>query len=213
MRYVTGLLLLAFSLIAAIVVTEVAVDGELSVLSGLQAAELPPLKVDRSAPLLLLDEPAEKPELKSPHGGPVADNSACYVCHGNYDGEELVVAHGKEGTGCIDCHGESIEHRNDEDNITPPDQMYALEDVDSMCADCHDMHDAPARKVIERWQERCPAKTDPKEIVCTDCHFQHRLPFRTVWWDKETGELVVRKEGERTKPAADLSAPGEVDSE
>jgi hypothetical protein len=135
------------------------------------------------------------------------DNFACHVCHGNYDGEELVVVHGKEGIGCIDCHGKSVDHRNDEDNIIPPDTMYAQADVDRMCSDCHDIHDAPARKVIQLWQERCPGKTDPKEIVCTDCHFQHRLPFRTVWWNKETGELIVRKEGERTKPAADHSAP------
>ena len=136
------------------------------------------------------------------------DNSACYVCHGNYDGEALVVAHGKEGTGCMDCHGKSIEHRNDEDNITPPDKMYALDDVDAMCAKCHDEHDVSARKILRRWQKRCPAKTDPEEIVCTDCHYQHRLAFRTVWWDKKTGRLIIRKEGERTKPAADVTGMG-----
>jgi len=137
------------------------------------------------------------------------DNSSCYVCHGNYDGEELVVTHGKEGVGCIDCHGKSLAHRDDEDNITPRDKMYSLAKVDGMCGECHVMHDAPARKVIERWQQRCPAKTDPKKIVCTDCHFAHLLAFRTVWLDKETGKLIIRKEGERTKPAADLSAPVE----
>jgi len=169
---------------------------------GEAAAAAPPLTL--SPELLNEDLPAseEKHVLD-------VDNSACYVCHGNYDGEELVVEHGKEGTGCMDCHGQSIDHRNDEDNITPPDIMYPPEDVDGMCGKCHDIHEASARKVIERWQERCPAKTDPKEIICTDCHYQHRLAFRTVWWNKKTGELIIRKEGETSKPAADLTGAGD----
>ncbi len=48
--------------------------------------------------------------------------------------------------GCIDCHGQSFPHRNDEDNITPPDKMYPLDEIEKMCADCHDGHDAAARK-------------------------------------------------------------------
>ncbi|GAB6164384.1 hypothetical protein JCM19992_03840 [Thermostilla marina] len=118
------------------------------------------------------------------------DNTACYVCHGNYREEPLVLEHGREGVGCIDCHGASDDHRNDEDNITPPDKMYPLEAVDKLCHECHEEHDAAARKVIARWQERCPEKTDPKQIVCTDCHFNHRLPRRLVRWDKHTGKLL-----------------------
>jgi len=162
----------------------------------------PPLVVNKDAPLLLEDAPAEKPkdeeEVK-------ADNSACYVCHTNYQTEEFVQWHAKEDVGCIDCHGKSYAHRNDEDNITPPDKMYAPEDMEKKCcAECHDEHNAPAAEVIARWQERCPAKTDPKAIVCTDCHGEHRLAFRTVWWNKKTGELIIRKEGELIKRAEDL---------
>jgi len=65
-----------------------------------------------------------------------------------------------------------------------------------MCAECHEQHDAPARKVIERWQKRCPAKANPKEAVCTDCHYEHRLRSRTVVWDKKTGKLVVHEKGQ-----------------
>ncbi|MFV1967451.1 MAG: hypothetical protein ACC628_18635 [Pirellulaceae bacterium] len=128
------------------------------------------------------------------------DNAACYVCHVNYETEELVLTHGKEETGCIDCHGESLDHRNDEDNITPPDIMYALDSIDEKCRECHDEHDASATDVIARWQERCPQKTNPKEVVCTDCHFHHRLDRRTVQWNKKTGALMVRdvKEGDST---------------
>jgi len=162
-----------------------------------RALAAPPLSLDG-----LLDE--KLPEAPKMAAKAKVDNSACYVCHGNYETEELVVSHAKEEVGCIDCHGKSSEHRDDEDNITPPDTMYAPGDIKKMCEKCHETHDAPARKVLERWQTRCPAKTNPDELLCTDCHYQHRLDFRTVWWNKKTGELIVRKEGERTKPAQDL---------
>ena len=164
-----------------------------------QVVAAPPLSLEGLMDEKLPEAPKEKVILK-------VDNGACFVCHGNYDGESLVVTHAKEEVGCVDCHGESTDHRNDEDNITPPEKMYSLEGIDKMCGNCHKTHDAEGKKVIARWQRRCPAKTDPKEIVCTDCHFQHRLKFRTVWWDKKTGKLVIRGE-ERTKVAPDLTKP------
>ena len=168
-----------------------------------RAEAAPPLSLEGYLDEKLPEATAhDTPEIK-------VDNFACYVCHGNYEGEELVVSHGRKEIGCVDCHGQSHEHRDDEDNVTPPDKMYALEDVDKMCAACHNIHDAPARDVIERWQERCPAKTSPDEIVCTDCHFQHRLKFRTVWWDKKTRQLIVREKGQRTKTAEDLTKTSE----
>jgi hypothetical protein len=158
----------------------------------------PPLKVDRSAPLLLMDAPPEK---KPEEGiGPKADNSACYVCHTNYDGEELVHQHMIADVGCVKCHGESIAHRNDENNITPPDVMFPAEAIDTACVKCHETHDAPARKVLARFAERCPGKTNMSEVICTDCHGDHRAKLRTVRWDKKTGKLIsgigaVKKNG------------------
>jgi len=145
-----------------------------------------PLSLEGFLDEKLPDAPKEKVELN-------VDNSACYVCHVNYETEGLVIKHGIEEIGCIDCHGESIDHRNDEDNITPPDIMYALDAIDEKCGECHDEHDAPAAEVIARWQDRCPQKTNPKKIVCTDCHFHHRLDRRTVQWNKKTGELIIRQ--------------------
>lgn len=164
----------------------------------------------RAAPPLSLEGYLDEvlPEAKPADTEITVDNSACYVCHANYEEEELVISHAKEDVGCIDCHGVSYEHRDDEDNITPPDEMYAGKGIDAMCATCHDEHDVTAKDVLARWKERCPAKTDPKQIVCTDCHYRHRLAFRTVWWDKTTGELIIRKEGERTKSAEDLTDRG-----
>jgi predicted CXXCH cytochrome family protein len=166
--------------------------------SDRESAAAPPLSLEG-----YLDE--KLPEASGNAERLPVDNGACYVCHKNYDGEGLALVHGKAEIACVDCHGQSDAHRNDEDNITPPDRMFALGDVDGMCAECHEGHDAPAREVLARWRERCPTKTDPAEIVCTDCHFQHRLPFRTVWWDRDTGKLVIRKGDQRIKRAEDLT--------
>lgn len=150
----------------------------------------PPLVVNKSAPLLLLEEP-KSPQAKPAKGG--ADNEPCFVCHGDYREEPIVTWHAVEKIGCIKCHGSSEAHRADEDNITPPEKMYPAAKIDAACRDCHEEHDAPAREVIAAWQKRCPAKTSPDQIVCTDCHGRHRRPFRVVQWDKTTGKLVVIK--------------------
>ncbi len=183
MKYTAWLVLLGCG-IGFVVACHAGFSGD-----GGRAVGAPPLKLDAYLDEKLPEAPKDKVKLK-------VDNFACYVCHGNYDGEELVVSHGKEAIGCIDCHGKSYDHRNDEDNITPPDKMYPLDEVDNMCGDCHDDHLADARDVIERWQERCPEKSDPKGIVCTDCHYQHRLARRVVRWDKRTGKVLAREKKE-----------------
>ncbi len=152
---------------------------------------LPPLKIDRSAPLMLDDPPEEDP-FAVPEG-PVVDNTACYCCHTNYEEDPFVVYHAKANVGCMKCHGKSLDHRNDEGNIIPPDQMFPPEAIAANCKECHDRHNAPPAKVIALWQERCSEKTNPDELLCTDCHGQHRLTIRTVRWNKKTGELVLLK--------------------
>lgn len=147
---------------------------------------LPPLVIDRGAPLLL-DDPSAKPTEDTSY---LNINQACFVCHDNYKTESMVVLHAKDSVGCMDCHGPSLAHRNDEDNITPPDIMFPSEKIEDSCVECHDTHDVPAREVITRWQERCPEKTKPSELLCTDCHGEHRLKSRVVRWDKSTGKLI-----------------------
>lgn len=161
-----------------------------------QKSRLPPLKIDKSAPLLLLDD--ARPST-SPAGKPVADNDACFVCHGNYRKEPLVAWHAKGNIGCIACHGPSMAHREDEHNVTLPDTLYPADKIDAMCRKCHEEHNTPARKVIDAWQKRCPKKTDPAAIVCTDCHGTHRLESRMVRWDKSTRKLLG-------KPPSDTSS-------
>ena len=164
-----------------------------------QAKKLPPLKIDKSAPLLL-DESAA-PVKKKPNA---VSNEACHVCHGNYREAAFVQAHADEGVGCVKCHGASLAHAGDEDNITPPERMYAADEIEKSCQVCHETHDVPAAKVIACWQEKCPARTDLKQMLCTDCH-EHRLTFRTVWWEKKTGKLGDRKPGEKFRMNPDLN--------
>jgi formate-dependent nitrite reductase cytochrome c552 subunit len=151
----------------------------------------PPLKVDKGAPLLLDEAP--KPGAGGKPSGPVADNQACHVCHTNYQEEPMAVSHAKANVGCVKCHGESLPHRNDEDNITPPDIIFPAGKIDAACKKCHENHDVAAAKVVARWQERCARRLDPSRVVCTDCHGEHRLKLRTVRWDKETRKLISRK--------------------
>jgi hypothetical protein len=152
----------------------------------------PPLQVDRKTAPRLEDIPDALPGAKK-EVAKRADNSACYVCHGNYDGESLAHVHAEANVGCVQCHGQSLGHRNAEDHLTPPDRMYPAEKIESACQACHDTHDAPAKKVLARWREKCAQKTDPKELVCTDCHGEHRLPRREVVWDKHTGKVLPSK--------------------
>ncbi len=168
--------------------------------AGGQAVAAPPLSLEGFLDEKLPMAPAGGAEIK-------ADNFSCFVCHANYQEEEFVLAHAKEDIGCIECHGPSHAHRDDEGNVTPPDVMYPSEEIKKNCAKCHEDHDVPARKVIARWQQRCPTITDPGKIVCTDCHGQHRLKRRTVRWNKRTGKLLAREE-----PAAQV-APTTTKSE
>ena len=161
-----------------------------------QTSAAPPLSLEG-----LLGDEERLSEAVQQRGELKADNFACLVCHGNFEEEKLVVAHAKHHVGCIKCHGDSVKHADDEDHIVPPDEMYDREDVDAMCGKCHPKHIAPARQVIARWQQRCAPGVDAQQIVCTDCHFHHRMKARTVWWNRKTGDLVIRKTGQTTKPA------------
>lgn len=166
---------------------------------------------EKQKPLLLLDD--EPPLMLGDGADPAAggaDNSRCQVCHLNLAMEELAVTHAKEEIGCADCHGECDAHIDDESWATggpgtAPEIMFPPERIDGACGECHDTHDVPATKVLERWQQRCPEKTDASTIVCTDCHGKHRLnaKLRKAWWDKKTGKPI--------KPKVDKSTEADTD--
>lgn len=115
-----------------------------------------------------------------------ADNSRCFVCHGNYKKEKLTVRHAKGGVGCERCHGPSDAHCQDEEHQTPPDTMYPKEKIPPACIACHDMD-----KIAKKHKEK-DVEADLKGVknVCTDCHGSHRLEKRSVRWDKNTRKVL-----------------------
>lgn len=150
----------------------------------------PPLVVNTSAPLLL-EEPGDQQSASvTANTRAAAENMACLVCHANYRTEFIVSRHATADVGCTRCHGESLAHKNDENNTTPPQTMYSADKIDPFCQGCHTVHDVPAQKVIARWVERGLSKTEPERIVCTNCHGEHRMKVRTVIWDKTSGKLL-----------------------
>jgi len=156
----------------------------------------PPLVVDTSAPLLL-DEPTEEQQKSAAiTNEATSENTACFVCHANYRTEFLVSRHAQANIGCVNCHGESTAHRNDENNTTAPEKIYAADKIESFCQKCHQSHDVSPAKVVARWLERNPDKTDAGQIICTDCHGDHRMKIRTVIWDKKTGKLLGTNKGD-----------------
>ena len=118
--------------------------------------------------------PSKASEEEEPAIDPMGPNSACYVCHMTFVGEEIAKQHLAAKVGCVECHGPSVKHANDENiGATPPDIRYKRAQIDAACAKCHDEHDVSARKVVARFTERkLPADTAP---VCTDCHGRHRI--------------------------------------
>ncbi|WP_347245936.1 cytochrome c3 family protein [Thermogutta sp.] len=126
-----------------------------------------------------------------------ADNSPCLVCHANFEEEPLSRRHARAGVGCVKCHGESFDHRSDENNTTPPDRMFPRSEIDRACRECHPTHNVPAKLVVATYLKRCREITNPDKLVCTDCHGKHRMNTRTILWDKRTGRLL----GPGEKPA------------
>ncbi|MFW6161222.1 MAG: hypothetical protein ACODAJ_00545 [Planctomycetota bacterium] len=116
-------------------------------------------------------------------------DKACFVCHDNFRTEKLSLQHrapdGKSKAdekddylkpadqrprrnGCAGCHGPSLAHRMDEDNVTAPDLMYTRGEVEPACLRCHVPH---PRMPIRA--DKQPGPLPPKP-VCTDCHGRHR---------------------------------------
>jgi predicted CXXCH cytochrome family protein len=121
-----------------------------------------------------LIESAQASADDAPEEDPLGPNGACYVCHTTFVKEELAKTHLAQKVGCVKCHGLSAKHANDEDiGATKPDVIYPRDKVDAGCRECHDQHNAPARKVVERFIER---KLPPKSTaICTDCHGTHKI--------------------------------------
>lgn len=123
-------------------------------------------------------KPANQSDPESPRDSaqtidPTSVNASCYVCHMMFVREPISRVHFAEEITCIQCHGVSAAHANDEHiGATKPDVTYRRDQVDAMCGKCHKGHDVPARELIARFLSRKP-KGWP--VVCTDCHGHHRI--------------------------------------
>lgn len=115
----------------------------------------------------------QPPDASGPMIDPFSVNATCCVCHIPFVREEMSKVHFAEQITCIECHGLSAAHANDEDvGATKPDITYPRTKVDTMCIKCHENHDVPARDIIARFvQRKLPATT----AICTDCHGHHRI--------------------------------------
>jgi hypothetical protein len=186
----------------------------------------PPLIVDTSTPLLLDNPNVDEKAFAAAASRAASENTACFVCHANYQSEFLAGRHAQANMSCYNCNGESSAHQNDENNITPPEILYSADKVDPFCRGCHTAHkisprqiitrwlekkaeeenpsckgchesnDVPPEKVVALWKERGLEKVKPDKIVCTDCHGDHRMRVRTIIWDKKTGKLLSTNKGD-----------------
>lgn len=131
---------------------------------------------------------------------PMGPNAACYVCHMTFVHEKIAKLHKAEKIGCIDCHGVSARHANDEHiGATPPDIVFKRDKVDAFCGKCHATHDAPAAKVVARFvQRKLPAQPAP---ICTDCHGQHRID-RAAQKKDDSGKAGTEPAASAPKPSA-----------
>jgi hypothetical protein len=140
---------------------------------------------------------SQKDDYYAKPAGAFVANPFCRACHLDFDEEELALDHELAGIGCERCHGESLRHRSDEANVTPPELMYPKERINPTCMMCHPRHDinhlqdhqAILEAGLSVFQET-PSGSDVKKY-CTDCHgHKHRMQNRTTRWNKATGEVI-----------------------
>ncbi|MHC4755982.1 MAG: family 16 glycoside hydrolase [Planctomycetota bacterium] len=111
-----------------------------------------------------------------------ADNTLCFVCHGSLRSEEIVTNHGKEGVTCMNCHGESMNHMQDEMLMTKPDVLFGRTEIEGFCKDCHEVEKVHSNKAkVDEFRRKWRGRIRPNgravtpESVCTDCHGTHNI--------------------------------------
>jgi hypothetical protein len=114
----------------------------------------------------------------SPAAG-TGENSECLICHMDFKNEELSVNHDQVGIGCINCHGDSLAHGDDELNITPPDKLYGRAEIVPFCKGCHSSHveGEGYDDFVKKWhsKRRPNGRMILDDSVCTDCHGNHAI--------------------------------------
>lgn len=107
------------------------------------------------------------------------DNSFCFVCHQGLSKESITTDHSDEGVLCVDCHGPSTLHMEDEMLMTKPDVLYGRNEVERLCRKCHGPHEDPVKVEAfrEEWygRDRSNGRVVNMRSICTDCHGEHNL--------------------------------------
>ncbi len=109
------------------------------------------------------------------------DNSACILCHQNFQDEVITEKHREAGVACIDCHGVSADHAGDELNIMLPDVMFGRREIEPFCSQCHRKQDHPKGELYQSFLNEWLGKYRPNgrivrnNSICTDCHGNHAV--------------------------------------
>ncbi|MBN1343635.1 MAG: DUF1080 domain-containing protein [Phycisphaerae bacterium] len=125
----------------------------------------------RRVRLRKLGKSADRPWLQQ------ASNDYCNVCHVDFVGEELSITHLKQKITCTKCHGESVEHMQDEQGMTRADVKFGRAEVGPYCKTCHAEHKHPDK--VKTFKAEWLGKTRPNgrpitdKSICTDCHGKH----------------------------------------
>ena len=143
---------------------------------GMRARLAVPILVAIAACIIpLLAATRQNPARKMPK-----NNSACLVCHINFETEQIASNHLKHGVTCARCHGASYDHMNDEEAAAEPDILFGRAEVEPFCKKCHGAHKHPdaVRKFLAEWKgkRRPHGRLILANAICTDCHGLHRLP-------------------------------------
>lgn len=105
-----------------------------------------------------------------------ADSTSCLSCHENFRDEVISIVHGRHGTSCTGCHGQSAAHVAGGSPQPEPDHVYAGAEIDKKCTECHQRHSpAMIERVVKRREGRKSPHGQPitTESTCTDCHGRH----------------------------------------
>ena len=124
-------------------------------------------------------EPESKPVTMAGSGPRPKDNSFCHVCHDGLQKELITKVHAKEDILCVDCHGPSTLHMEDEMLMTKPDVLLGRSEVEPFCRQCHGPHEEPDE--VEEFREKWKGRDLPNgrvvssRSICTDCHGTHNI--------------------------------------
>ena len=143
------------------------------------AADDPSRKVKEPDMILVKNPLYREKKLVRFDSGHAEDNSSCMVCHIDFQTELISSKHEEEGITCMACHGDSLNHCDDEHNITRPDVIWGRAEIEPFCKQCHPKHEKPeaVKQFRAKWlgKRRKNGRFVMEDSACTDCHGKHAI--------------------------------------